>query len=260
MAIFEHDGLRLHYLDEGRGPLVVLVPGNTAGARHLAGEVQRLSAMGYRAVALDLRGTGGSQRLDAFDDAWLDQCADDVAALVAHLDEGPAVVLGVSGGALIALGCAAAHPDAVRGVVADSFTPVLDEQLLRTTIQERATHSDLQQRFWADGHGDDWAAVVDADTRWLQARLADGGVDVTPSLSDVRVPTMLSGSLHDDMLPDVADGLVATAARLERCELHLYAEGAHPLLWTAPERFWEACAPFLRRVTGLDRGGPDRDA
>jgi pimeloyl-ACP methyl ester carboxylesterase len=223
MPFFEHDGCRLHYLEEGSGPLVVLVPGNTAGARHMARELQQLAGEGYRAAALDLRGTGASQRLDDFDDTWLHQCAGDVAALAAHLVDDAAVVVGVSGGALIALLCAAAHPAAVRAVVADSFTPVLDEQLLRTRIEERSRPSELQQQFWAYGHGDDWVRVVDADTRWMQGRIDDSGVDVTAVLEDVGVPTCLTGSLHDEMVPDVADQLVATATRVAQCEVHLYA-------------------------------------
>jgi pimeloyl-ACP methyl ester carboxylesterase len=248
MPFFEHDDLQLHFLDRGDGPPVVLVPGNTAGAAHFARELDELSGS-YRAVALDLRGTGRSQRLGTFGDAWMVECADDVGALIDHLAAGPAVVIGVSGGALIALLCAARRPETVRAVVADSFTPVWTASSLRARIEERASRSEPQHRFWAYGHGDDWASVVDADTRWMRRRLEDGGLDITEALPSVRAPVLLTGTLSDEMVPDVGERLVAAAGSLHSPEVYVCREGAHPLVWTAPERFWSVCAPFLERVT-----------
>jgi pimeloyl-ACP methyl ester carboxylesterase len=248
MPFFEHDDLRLHYVDRGEGPPVVLVPGNTAAAPHFAGELQRLSPT-HRAVALDLRGTGRSTRLQAFGDAWMIACADDVAALIDHIASGPAVVMGVSGGALIALLCAARRSRAVRAVVADSFTPVWTESLLRARIAERASRSELQERFWSFGHGDDWASVVDADTRWMERRLSEGGIDITDALPRVSVPVLLTGTLGDEMVPDVGERLMAAARSIPSAELYVCGEGGHPLAWTAPDRFWSVCGPFLRRVT-----------
>lgn len=248
MPYFEHDGVRLHFIDRGEGPLVVLVPGNTSAAAHFARELDELSAA-YRAIAVDLRGTGRSQRLEDLGDAWLMESADDIAAMIEHLAAGPAVVIGVSGGALIALLCAARRPETVRAVVADSFTPVWSAHLLRTRIAERASPSELQQQFWAYGHGDDWAGVVDADTRWMQRQLDAGGLDITEALPSVRAPVLLTGTLTDEMVTDVAEQLVATARSLPSPEVYVCSEGAHPLVWTAPERFWPVCAPFLTRVT-----------
>src|SRR5690606_8784654 len=42
---------------------------------------------------------------------------DDVAALIRHLDSGPAILVGISMGASAALDTAIEHPDCVRGVV-----------------------------------------------------------------------------------------------------------------------------------------------
>ena len=53
--------------------------------------------------------------------------ADDLARLLIHLDAGPAVVLGSSGGAVSALALVQAHPELVHTVIAHE--PPLDELL-----------------------------------------------------------------------------------------------------------------------------------
>ncbi len=65
--------------------------------------------------AFDMRGHGRSSRAQG---AYLpaDFCRDAEAFLCAHLSE-PAIIFGHSAGGLVALWCAAAHPDKVRAVV-----------------------------------------------------------------------------------------------------------------------------------------------
>ncbi len=62
---FDADGLRLRYLDEGSGEAVVLVHGFGSSIEHnwvRPGIVARLTEAGYRVLALDVRGHGGSEK------------------------------------------------------------------------------------------------------------------------------------------------------------------------------------------------------
>jgi pimeloyl-ACP methyl ester carboxylesterase len=62
---FDVDGLRLRYLDEGSGTAVVLVHGFGSSIEHnwvRPGIVERLTEAGYRVLALDVRGHGGSEK------------------------------------------------------------------------------------------------------------------------------------------------------------------------------------------------------
>lgn len=247
MPYFEHDGLRLHYREDGTGTLVIMLPGNTASSAHFAHEIERLRSA-YHVVALDFRGTGQSQRLAEFEEDWLIESANDVAALIEHLGAKDAILMGTSGGALPGLLCAALHPDRIRAVVADSFVPRWEVEMLRTRVAERLSIIDQPSQFWEMGHGTDWRQVVATDTDWLKRMAERGGVDITPELAQISCPVLLTGSLSDSMLPYLAAQMTATLPLLSQGELYLCQQGNHPLIWSAPDHFWGVTMAFLKRI------------
>ncbi len=111
----ERDGGRLAYSDDGRGPLLLCVP----GIGDLRGEYRyltpRLIEAGFRVVALDLRGHGESST------GWKDLSAEaiggDILALLHHLRVKQALVIGNSMAAGAAVWAAAEEPGAVSGLV-----------------------------------------------------------------------------------------------------------------------------------------------
>ncbi len=132
MPKFTYQENQLFYRRQGNGPLLVILPGNTASSICHQAELDYFSDS-FTAVALDYLGTGLSDRISPMPDNWFASCANQVAALIEHLALGPAILLGTSGGAVVALNCAAMHPDKVRAVIADSFTPTLTPQMLSKT-------------------------------------------------------------------------------------------------------------------------------
>ena len=118
-------GARLHYEVRGRGPLVLLVaaPMDADSFAPLAD----LLAGDHTVLTTDPRGINRSPVDDPDADSTPEQRADDLSRLLAHLDAGPADVLGSSGGAVSVLALAQAHPDQVRTVVAHE--PPLEELL-----------------------------------------------------------------------------------------------------------------------------------
>ena len=94
------------------GPLVVLLHGVVRRWQDFAPVLTSLAGRN-RVIAVDHRGHGGSARADRY--LVADYIAD-AAALVGSL-EAPAVVIGHSLGALVALGVAAAVPGKVRAIV-----------------------------------------------------------------------------------------------------------------------------------------------
>lgn len=108
---------RIAYDDRGEGPLVVLAPGMgmvRSSFRHLA---PLLAAAGYRVVTTDYRGLGESDT--GWDEYSSEATGADLAALLRHLDAGPALLYGNSYTAASAIHVAA-RPDArelLRGVV-----------------------------------------------------------------------------------------------------------------------------------------------
>ena len=102
------NGLRLHYLDEGAGPVVLWLHGSGPGASgfsNFKGNYPQLVAAGYRNIVLDLPGFG---RSDKPEDVQynLDFFVDCVAAFLESVGVRRCTLLGNSLGGAIALG----HP------------------------------------------------------------------------------------------------------------------------------------------------------
>jgi pimeloyl-ACP methyl ester carboxylesterase len=101
----------------GRGRPLLLIHGGGEDATMLGGQAASLATAGFDVISYDRRGTGRSGR-ENWPGAGADQHADDAAALLEALGVGPATVVGVSSGGVIALDLAARHPDAITTVVA----------------------------------------------------------------------------------------------------------------------------------------------
>jgi pimeloyl-ACP methyl ester carboxylesterase len=106
------NGTRFHIAEAGDGPLVLMVHGFPEFWWAWRHQLRSLSAAGFRAVAVDLRGYGGSDKPPRGYD--LVTAASDTAGLVRSLGESNAVVLGHDWGGLIAWTMAAYFPKVVR--------------------------------------------------------------------------------------------------------------------------------------------------
>jgi len=114
-AWLERDGGRIAYDVSGEGPLVICVP----GIGDLRQEYRFLSPVlekhGFRVATMDLRGHGESST------GWRDVSAEaigsDIHALIEHLDDGAALVIGTSMAAGAAVWAATEAPQRVAGAI-----------------------------------------------------------------------------------------------------------------------------------------------
>jgi len=118
-------GAHLYYEVRGAGPLVVLV-GAPMDADSFA-PLADLLADEYTVLTTDPRGIKRSRVDDRDRDSTPELRADDLARLITHLDAGPAIALGSSGGALTVLALVQAHPELVSTAIAHE--PPLNELL-----------------------------------------------------------------------------------------------------------------------------------
>ncbi|MEU9414394.1 alpha/beta hydrolase [Streptomyces sp. NPDC048272] len=107
---------RIHLVEQGVGPLVLLVHGFPESWYSWRHQLPVLAAAGYRAVAMDVRGYGRSSRpQDATAYRMLDLIEDNVA-VVRALGEETAVIVGHDWGSTIAANSALLRPDVFRAV------------------------------------------------------------------------------------------------------------------------------------------------
>jgi pimeloyl-ACP methyl ester carboxylesterase len=153
MSFFEHEGQKLAYTEYGGGPAELTPKGGRGRPARSAAAKRRpvilihglllsqgmdhplalaLAARGNYVVTLDLLGHGRSDRPR---DMWrysTTQFAEQVLALMDHLELEEAVVMGTSLGANAALEVACRAPERLRGMVLEM--PVLDNALLVSAL------------------------------------------------------------------------------------------------------------------------------
>jgi pimeloyl-ACP methyl ester carboxylesterase len=211
MPQFAHDDVEIAFLDEGDGEPIVLVHGFASNKEvnwvH-PGWLTTLTRAGRRVIALDNRGHGASSKL--YDPAAYHSAimAEDVRALLDHLQLPRADVMGYSMGARNAAFLAVAHPHRVRAVVLgglgmglvvggglpDTIAAALEAPALTavsdpTGRQFRAfaeqTHSDLRAL----------AACIRGSRQTLSR--ADVGRIAVPLLVAVGTNDRIAGPAHD---------------------------------------------------------------
>ncbi|WP_256580298.1 alpha/beta fold hydrolase [Pseudomonas sp. Irchel s3f7] len=113
----ELNGIRLHYIDEGQGPLVILLHGFPYLWYMWRRQIVALAESGYRVVVPDQRGFGQTDRPDAIEAYDMSQAVGDMVGLMTALGETSAVIIGHDLGAWVAQAAAMMRPDLFCGLV-----------------------------------------------------------------------------------------------------------------------------------------------
>jgi pimeloyl-ACP methyl ester carboxylesterase len=116
---------RTHLVEQGEGPLVLLVHGFPESWYSWRRQLPALAAAGYRAVAVDVRGYGRSSKPAAESAYRMLDLVEDNVAVVDALGESSAVIVGHDWGANIAATSALVRPDVFRavGLLSVPYTP-----------------------------------------------------------------------------------------------------------------------------------------
>jgi valacyclovir hydrolase len=247
MPFFTSQGKRLFYREQGEGPLLVVLHGNTASSACHGGELDHFGK-GFHAVAMDAFGTGQSERAADWPHHWWLHTAHDAAALVEHVGGGPAVLVGASGGAVAGLLAAIHYGERVRAVVADSCVENWTPEEVKRLSESRSRMSLGQIAFWQHAHGDDWHAVVASDTAMIKSWEATGISFYDGRLSKVRCPVLLTDSLRDELLPRVGEEVCRMASEIRDCRVYLANDGRHPMMWSRAEDFRRESDSFLGAI------------
>jgi 3-oxoadipate enol-lactonase len=268
--MLEMNGHVMAYDIEGEGVPLLFIH-QVATDRRLWQHQRKSFFQRYRLITIDVMGHG--------EVAWSHQefslgyAADQVRILLKRLETGPAFVIGVSMGASIAMKLALHHPTVVRGLILISpwghdvseHTKNLVDRLFRLAeAGDMAAHADLFLRYvlppaYLEGHTTEVeclrALVMEQDAKavaytWA-ACLAS---DVTESLREIRVPSLVIGGMNDLFTPPYLAREVAQG--LSEVELEIWEETGHFPFIEDPSRFNRRLDTFIRRcLTQVDSEG-----
>jgi pimeloyl-ACP methyl ester carboxylesterase len=272
------DGVRLHYIERGEGPVLVLLHGNGVFADDFdhSGLLDR-AAQHYRVIAFDRPGFGYSERPRS--KVWTPQAQ---AKLLRHalqeLGVDSAIVLGHSWGTLVALSMALEAPDFVRGLVLLSgyYYPSLRADVLTSgpavpLIGDlmRYTVSPLVARMMWRPIAKRAFAPLDVDARfralpvWMMLRpkqlrasaaetamMAPAAMALARRYHELKVPAIiLSGT--QDLIVDATHNSERLSERIPDSELQLQPGVGHMTHYAHPEQAVAAVDAIAARVGEL---------
>lgn len=145
---FGHSGLRLHYVEAGTGPTIVLLHGFPSYWLSFARQVEML-AKAHHVVAIDGLGAGRSDAPVAIAPYRLAAMAAQIMALVDHLDAPAIHLVGHDWGAALAFGIAQNYPDRIKSVTGLGAPPLpimLDGLRSDPAVQRQAAYVETLKR------------------------------------------------------------------------------------------------------------------
>lgn len=261
MPLHSVNGITLYYERTGTGPPLVLLHGLGSSTGDWSAQIEHFAAH-YDVLALDLRGHGRSSKPPG--PYSIPQFAADTAALLRHLALGPAHIVGLSMGGMVAFQLAVDAPECVRSLVVVNSSADLrlntlrrrfiyhQRRLLVRLVGLRAVGRVLGTQLFPEP---DQAALRQAladriaanDKRaYLAAIDAIAGWSIADRLPDIAVPALIVAAEHDYTPVAVKEACVA---QMLQAELAVLPGCRHAAPAGHPAAFNEAVEAFLRRVS-----------
>ncbi len=110
------NGIRMHYVEQGEGPLVILCHGWPESWYSWRHQIPALAAAGFRVVAPDQRGYGHTDAPEPIESYNIFNLVGDIVGLVNSLGVESAVIVGHDWGAPVAWNSALLRPDIFRAI------------------------------------------------------------------------------------------------------------------------------------------------
>jgi non-heme chloroperoxidase len=262
--VMTDDGARLRLVECGAGPPVLLLHGFGLSANIWAPLAEQLRDTGFRVLALDQRGFGGSHPPSP--QFGLDELVADVATVLSHLDLTGVTLVGHSMGGVVAQAYALRHgADRLRGLVLMNTTSNLAKSL-RHRVLASAMDTPLATRLSsigpagllvarsAFGHNPERSHLElmvrageegnPANRRGLVGRLL--GIDMTGQLrSSTTIPILVLAGSADRITPMTDTHELAEGA--PDATLVIYPGAGHSVMLERTTAVAEEIAGFVAR-------------
>ena len=266
------NGFRVHLLDGGAGPPVLMLHGFTGSAAAWPTSITAALAADHRLLVVDLPGHGRSDSSADPSRYALRNIVDDLVEVLDASSVERAIWIGYSMGGRVALGAARLAPDRVRGLVLESASPGIEtdsdraarreaDEALARVVEERSVESFV----------DAWMAQPMFATRLrlpratreaerarrlgnradaLAACLRGLGTGSQPSLWDalpgIAAPTLLVCGGEDVKFTGIGQ---AMADRLPDSRFHVVEAAGHAVHLEDPKGWLRVVQSFLGTVT-----------
>lgn len=148
-----HGDIELRVAIQGDGPVILCVHGWPELWYSWRHQMTYFAQRGYRVVAMDVRGYGGSSKPHPISAYTMRELASDVAAVAQHISDEPVILFGHDWGAPIVYNTALLHPETIRAVAGLSvpFMPQGEGSMLDLMRQLYAGKFFYQLYFQAEG-------------------------------------------------------------------------------------------------------------
>jgi pimeloyl-ACP methyl ester carboxylesterase len=268
------DGGSIYLVESGDGPPIVLSHGVTNSIRSWFYQLETLPAAGFRTIAFDHRGHGQSKVGTA--GHALPNLAEDVRSVVEGLDLRDAVLVGHSMGGVAVQSFMTRFPEVaaerVAGIVLLSTlaTAPLGSHSTRTKkrIEHLTRHAPDMSWVWNSenfgfllarlGFGKDpHPSHVELVRQMLRDCLPETrldaprvlmGLDLTPDLPNIDVPTLIVVGTADILTPPAQSRILARLIPGSRMEV--FPGGGHMLMLERHDELDRLLIDFAREVTG----------
>ncbi|MFC7676661.1 alpha/beta fold hydrolase [Mycolicibacterium sp. GCM10028919] len=270
------DGTEIFYKDWGTGQPIVFSHGWPLSSDDWDNQMLYFLSQGYRVIAHDRRGHGRSTQTPGGHD--LDHYADDLAALVEHLDLHDAIHIGHStgGGEVVRFLARHGQTRATKAVLISAVPPLMVQTDANPEGLPKSVFDDLQAQLAANRsvfyralpsgpfyNFDQPGAEPAEDQReaiianwWRQGMMGDAlshydGIvafsqtDFTEDLKAITLPTLVMHSQGDQIVPYVASG-PKSAELLANGTLKTYQGFPHGMPTTHPQEINADILAFLQ--------------
>lgn len=141
-------------------------------------------------------------------------------------------IIGLGGGALVALNMAIINPSLVKSILAESLPGIEpDMEYLNRILhfRERVKNSEMKT-FFHSLNGSRWEKVLEEDSSMQEDFMENGGKYLHGDPALINCPVLLAGSSGYDLIPDMENRLKDVMTSIKKAQVHLFSSAKYPLI------------------------------
>ena len=241
-----NDNVSLYYELEGQGAPLLMIHGFMGTGANQFPALRSHMATSYQVIAPDLRGYGQSTpKPRQYGVDFYQEDAEDLVALLEHLNLSDVYVLGFSDGGEIALWLPILAPERFKAVVAWGATGHFDNSIRPSILSNLSMNWRTPEK--GTLHGTEH--IPEMAQRWVHSMLAmlDRGGDVTFSrAAEIRCPVLMMLGDQDTLNPVERGKAMADA--ISKGEFIEFKNTGHPIHTERSRQFIQAVEKFFRHA------------